>query len=201
MVSVFKGEIIRKTFHFLSLVYVFGYWYLHKILVVFCLIITIIIVILWEYLRFKIPVFNNFFTNNFKSLYRPSEVNRITGLVWTLSGALITILVFTNRYMVFASFLYLVFGDAVAALIGTSFGKHKIFAGKSLEGSLACCLVCFAAGLFLFNLKFAIVGAIVAMLVEMFVEAIPLKLNDNFYMQIINAGILTMLSNIMMWTK
>jgi dolichol kinase len=169
---------------------VFGYWYLPKTAVVCGLVIAISIVALFEYLRFKILRLNDFFKNNFKGFYRHGEAYRISGLTVTLSGALLTVLIFPDKYMVFASFLYFTFGDSAAALVGKIFGRHKIFAGKSLEGSLACLVVCFIVGLFIFNWQFALLGAVIAAIVE----AIPWKISDNFWMQIINAGILTMLS-------
>ncbi|GHT36363.1 phosphatidate cytidylyltransferase [Endomicrobiia bacterium] len=197
MFSIPKDEIKRKGFHLLSLVYVFGYWYLPKNFVILGLIVAIIIVALLEYGRFKVPAFNNFFKNNFKGFYRFEEADKISAVIWTLLGALIAILMFSNKYMVFASFLYLSFGDAVAALVGKTFGKHKAFAGKSLEGSLSCLAVCFMSGLFLFNWRFALTGAVIAMIIE----AVPWKLSDNFWMQIINAGILTLISTFMVWVK
>ncbi|GHT57783.1 phosphatidate cytidylyltransferase [Endomicrobiia bacterium] len=197
MFSIPKDEIKRKGFHLLSLVYVFGYWYLPKNFVILGLIVAIIIVALLEYGRFKVPAFNNFLKNNFKGFYRFEEADKISAVVWTLLGALIAILMFSNKYMVFASFLYLSFGDAVAALVGRTFGKHKTFAGKSLEGSLSCLAVCFMSGLFLFNWRFALTGAVIAMIIE----AVPWKLSDNFWMQIINAGILTLISTFMVWVK
>jgi dolichol kinase len=192
-----KDEIKRKVLHLMCLIYILAYWYLPKSLVVLGLTIAITIVIFLEVLRFKVPNFNNFFKDNFKGFYRQQEADKISGLVWTLSGGLITILIFSNKYMVFASFLYLVFADAAAALIGRAFGKHKILFGKSLEGSISCFAVCFIIGLFIFNVQFAFLGAIIAT----FIEAIPWKLNDNFWMQIINAGILTLLSEFIVWSK
>jgi dolichol kinase len=192
-----KDEIKRKLVHLMCLIYILGYWYLPKNFVVLGLSIVISVAVFLEILRFKVHSFNNFLKDNFKGFYRQQEADKMSGLVWTLSGGLITILMFPNKYMVFASFLYLVFADAAAALIGKAFGKHKILFGKSLEGSMACFLVCFIIGLFMFNFWFAFIGAIIAT----FVEAVPWKLNDNFWMQIINAGMLTLLSNVMVWSK
>lgn len=201
MVSVPKDELKRKGFHLISLVYVFGYWYLPKEIVIGGLAIAILIVILLELLRFKVPKCNEFFCNNFKGFYRPEEATKVSGLIGTLSGALIAILVFDlffhQKEMVFASFLYLAFGDSIAALVGRTIGKHKLITGKSIEGSIACLLACFIAGLFIFNWKFALAGAVIATIVE----AIPWKINDNFWMQIINAGLLTLLAQFMVWVK
>jgi len=193
MVGIPEDEIKRKMVHLLSLIYVFGYWYLPKAIVMFGLVIAVVFVVLFEYLRFKIPKFNDFFKSKFKGFYRPGEADKISALSGTLSGALLTVLIFPDKHMVFASFLYFVFGDSAAALVGKVFGRHKIFSGKSLEGSLACLVVCFILGLFVFDWRFALAGATVAAAVE----AVPWRISDNFWMQPVNAGILSLLSKIM----
>ncbi|AKL97426.1 diacylglycerol/polyprenol kinase family protein [Endomicrobium proavitum] len=201
MVSVPKDELKRKGFHLLSLIYVFGYWYFDKNYIILGLAAAIAVVAIFEILRFNIPSFNEYFCNNYKGFYRPEEAQKISGLIGTLSGALFTILIFdlwlgAPRTMVFASFLYLSFGDAAAALVGKTIGKHKSFAGKSVEGSIACLIACFIAGLFIFNWKFALAGAVIATVVE----AIPWKISDNFWMQIVNAGLLILLAHALPWT-
>ncbi|MDR1663027.1 MAG: hypothetical protein LBR59_01270 [Endomicrobium sp.] len=197
MVCIPKDEIKRKFFHLLSLFYVFGYWHLPKNIVVLGLAVAMASVILLEYIRFNFPKVNIFFKNNFKGFYRPEEAEKISGVIWTLSGAFIAIVSFSNKSMVFASLLYFALGDVAAALVGRTIGRHKIFTSKSLEGSFACFAVCFIIGLFLFNIQFALIGAIIATLIE----AISWKLNDNFWMQIINAGVLTAISSVIIWAK
>jgi len=68
-------------------------------------------------------------------------------------------------------------GDTVAAIVGKSAGRIRIF-GKTLEGSLACLLICFGITLFLPEVPFhvAIVGALVATIFEL----LPIPLDDNF---------------------
>ena len=196
MVNIPKDELKRKGFHLLALIYIFGYWYLPKSTVIWGLAIALGVVASLELLRLRVPACNDFFCRNFKGFYREEEAKKVSALIGTLSGALITILLFPNKYMVMGSFLYLAFGDAFAALIGRTFGKRKIFAGKSVEGSAACFAACLIAGLFLFNWKFALAGAAIATIVE----AVPWPINDNFWMQILNAGLLTFLGTVMMWT-
>jgi dolichol kinase len=114
MAVIPKDELKRKGFHLLSLIYVFGYWYLDKTIVILGLSAAIVVVGALEFLRFNVPKINDFFCNNFKGFYRPDEAKKVSGLLGTLLGALITILLFSNKYMVFASFLYLSFGDSSA---------------------------------------------------------------------------------------
>ncbi|MDR2676721.1 MAG: hypothetical protein LBC05_01765 [Endomicrobium sp.] len=194
-----KDEIKRKEIHFAILIYVFGYWYFPKIIVMIGISIVVIAVIFFEFLRFKVPKLNSFFKNNLKGYYRAEEIDRPSGLIGTLLGALFTIVMFSNKYMVLVSFLYLVFGDSIAALVGKSFGKQRaiFFTNKTLEGTTACFLVCFLIGIFIFNWKFALISAIIAT----FIEAIPWKINDNFWMQPLNAFALTLLSNVIVSMK
>jgi len=181
---------------------------LDRNIVIAGLLIALGLVAIMEILRFKVPACNDFFCANFKGFYRPEEANKVSGLIGTLGGALLTVLIFdlllgdagiidSPREMVFASFLYLSFGDSAAALVGRSIGKHKLVSGKSIEGSLACLIACFIAGLFLFNWQFALIGALMATILEAF----PWKINDNFWMQIINAGLLSLLSLVLAFEK
>lgn len=195
-----KDEIKRKTFHILSLIYVACFWFLPRNVVLIGFLIAIAIVLIGEFIRAKNEKFNVFILKVLGGVHRESETHKISGLPWTLSGAFLTILLFPNKLFVLASFLYLSFGDACAALFGKAYGKHKIYAGKSLEGSIACFMACLIVGLVIFlpssqftflnGFLFAVVGALIAA----FVETIPWPLNDNFWMQIINAGILTYLA-------
>jgi glycerol-3-phosphate acyltransferase PlsY len=75
-----------------------------------------------------------------------------------------------------AALAFLVVGDTTAAIVGKSIGRIPIF-GKTLEGSLACFLVCLAVGWIIpeLSLKQAVAGAAMATLVEL----LPVPLDDN----------------------
>ncbi len=184
-------EIKRKTFHVLSLIYVAAYWFLPRSIVLTGLLIAIIIVWVGEILRAKNEKFNFFILKVLGGVHRKTEEHKVSGLPWTLTGAFLTILLFHEKTFVLTSFLYLAFGDAFAALFGKAYGKHKIYAGKSLEGTFACFAVCFIIGLVILpSWQFALIGAAIAA----FIETIPWPLNDNLWMQVLNAGILTYLA-------
>ena len=68
MVIVPKDEVKRKGFHMLSLIYVFGYWFLPKNIVIWGLAIAIAIVAILEILRFNAPWFNIFFVKGLRFL-------------------------------------------------------------------------------------------------------------------------------------
>jgi dolichol kinase len=182
-------EIKRKSFHLLMLVYILAYWVLPRELVLWGMVAAILVVVAGEVVRLRVPVFNQWILGALGGVHREEETNQFSGLPWTLSGAFFTMLFFPNRNVVLVSFLYLAFGDAVAALVGKRFGKHKLIGEKTIEGSLACLLTCFLIGLLFLNWQVALVGALLATAIEI----IPWPLSDNFCMPLISAALLTLL--------
>lgn len=183
-------ELKRKSFHLLTLIYVFAYWSLPRTTMLWAMGILIFCVIVEEGARMRFPSFNKKILKALGGVHRESETNSVSGLPWTLSGSFFTMLLFQDKNIVLASLFYIALGDAAAALVGKRVGKRKIFWEKTLEGSLACFLVCFMIGLFFFKLPLALAGALAAAIIELF----PWMLNDNFWMPIISAFALTQLS-------
>jgi glycerol-3-phosphate acyltransferase PlsY len=183
-------EIKRKSFHLLTLIYIFAYCVLPVEKILWAMGVLVFIVMVFEGFRMRFPAFNRKVQKMIGSAYRESEINGISGLPWTLSGSFFTMLLFKDKAIVVASLLYLALGYASAALVGKRIGKRKIFWGKTLEGSLACFLACFMIGLYFFKLPIALAGAFAAAVIELF----PWALNDNFWMPIISAFVLTQIS-------
>ena len=134
-------ELFRKILHFIllgayiPLVFAFEKWWMSA---VFSLSL---IVILFPVLFFaeKIPMFSSFVNERKKGEFKSSMVLAVGMMAfsvfvcWGLMG---------DRYLVLASVYAWGVGDALAALIGKKFGKHKIKwkvadGKKSVEGSLA----------------------------------------------------------------
>jgi len=183
-------EIKRKTFHLLCLLYILAYWFFPWRVVSWGFGILISLVIAGEAIRLTNPSFNKWILDVLGGVHRQEETGRLSGLLWTLSGSFLTMLIFPDKRIVVASLLFLAFGDASAALIGKKFGKHKILKQKSLEGSLACFCACLAVGLLFLNRPLAVAGAFTAT----FIELIPWPLNDNFWMPLVSSGILALIS-------
>jgi len=183
-------EIKRKSFHLLTLIYIIAYAYLSRQTILVAMGVLIFLVVVTEALRLRFPSFNRKLLKVLGGVHRDNEANSVSGLPWTLSGSFFTMLLFPDKSIVLASLLYLALGDASAALVGKRMGKRKIFWGKTLEGSLACFLVCFMIGLFFFKLPVALAGALAAAIIELF----PWALNDNFWMPIISAFALSQIS-------
>ena len=187
MDPIILEEIRRKTFHMLTLLYVAGYWFLPWEVTIIGMAAVLLFVIAGEAVRLNNPAANKWILATLGSVHRKEETHRMSGLVWTLSGSLLTMLIFEDRLIVTASLLYLSFGDSIAAVIGKQRGKNKIWNKKTVEGSISCFLVCVVVGLFFMRWDYALLGALVATLIE----TIPWPLNDNFWMPLISAAILT----------
>ena len=141
-------ELFRKILHFIllgayiPLCFAFETWWMAAVFSVS------LIVILFPVLAFaeKIPMFSSFVNERKTGEFKSSMVLAVgmmafsTTVCWGL---------FCDKYLVLASIYAWGIGDALAALVGKRFGKHKIKwkiadGKKSVEGSLAmfvCSLV------------------------------------------------------------
>ena len=142
-------ELFRKILHFIllgayiPLVFAFETWWMAAIFAIS------LIIILFPALSVagKIPMFSFFMNERKKGEFKSSMVFAVgmmafsTAICWGMFG---------DKYLVLASIYAWGIGDALAALIGKRFGKHKINwkladGKKSIEGSLAMFLCAFAS--------------------------------------------------------
>lgn len=178
-------EVGRKTFHMLSLVYLFAYHRLGYPVIIRWMIPWTIVVMVVETGRFYWPKVNDFLFGLMGEFSRPEERFHYSGIVHTTLGAFLLFIVFGDKPQHVSFGLYCVaLGDAAAALVGKSIGKHRLFGSKkSIEGSLACWLVCAAAGVWTgFPAGCALAGATVATGVEWLPTSA--LFNDNLWMPI-----------------
>lgn len=119
-----------------------------------------------------------FFRQFFGELLREHERMSLLGSTYLLLAALIAIEVFPQPVAAVA-LGYTVLGDAMGALVGRAWGRHRFF-NKSWEGfagCLAACLVWAVAATPASGLPWAVTlaGALAATVVE----ALPIPLDDN----------------------
>jgi len=146
----------------------------------------------------------------FKPIVRVGEESRLSGSSYYLIGCTISAIVFPKEIALLA-ILYLAFGDPVASLVGLLFGKRrknsplKDFYPKSLEGSIACFLVCFLLTVFVSfvlsrtkelnlgeRLAFAGLGGLAGSIGEL----IPFHTDDNLALPLVSGALLWLSASI-----
>jgi dolichol kinase len=197
-------QISRRIFHF-STGFVTATLYnvfLSHQQVVYILGTFACVIYLLENIRISYPEIssNIGFVNKF--LLRAEEQLKESSSVPYAMGILLTILTFPKIASLIAV-LTLAISDPLSAVIGISFGKHKVVGNKSWEGSCAffvsatlCALyilissttvtpiVCFGASLF--------IGLFAALL-----ELIPLRIDDNLTIPLFTASLVCIVCSIL----
>jgi len=180
-----KRELRRKIFHLSAgSLYIFGYSILPRTTMLWIMGLAFILASLFEFLRPHYPHLNRFLLSLFGGLYRPEEEVLPSAATFTVYGAFFTMLLFSDRRIVLTALGCQVFGDGLAGLVGLEFGKIKI-GKKSLEGSLACFIICLLIGLVFFDFKLAVSVALLATIIEML--PMPLPFSDNLALPLLSA--------------
>jgi len=198
MIRTFVNEIFRKFIHISSIAIPLIYFFLikDKIVMGTFLIILTLMSLLIEYARLNREGYVRFFFHKYlKLVLRSNEMKgNLTGATWMLIGFTSSVIIFDFEISVLA-LLFLSVGDAVAALVGRALPIGKIW-NKSIFGSLSGFLFCVLFGLAINNtlsIQIIIFGAFSGM----FIELIPLKINDNFSIPIFSGFTMQILKEIL----
>lgn len=119
-----------------------------------------------------------FFRRFFGEMIREHERLSLLGSTYLLLAALIAVEVFPLP-LAAAALGFTVLGDAMGALVGKAWGRHRVF-NKSLEGALGCLLACLAWAAvvaWVAHVPWTILAA--GALAATIVEALPIPLDDN----------------------
>ena len=173
------SELKRKSIHLSSIVIPVSYyltpdsWQSTFERVLLALVILSLAI---EVFRLNHPRTRHVFRHFFGELIRNHEEASLLGSTYLLMACLLSIHLFPKPIAVLA-LSFLILGDTVAAIVGKWIGRVHLF-GKTLEGSLACFLVCFALTRAVPEVPVTVglVGAIVATVFEL----LPVPLDDNF---------------------
>jgi dolichol kinase len=120
-----------------------------------------------------------FFRQFFGEMIREHERMSLLGSTYLLLAALIAIEVFPQPIAA-AALGFTVLGDAMGALVGRAWGRHRVF-NKSYEGALGCLLACLAWAAVVAReahhvpWPVLVSGAVAATVIE----ALPIPLDDN----------------------
>ncbi|MBI4699783.1 MAG: hypothetical protein HY744_01230 [Deltaproteobacteria bacterium] len=135
----------------------------------------------------------------FAPISRPGEAHRTCTSTWYLGGLMIGVWFFPQRAIELGT-LVLAFGDPVASLVGKRWGRTKIWADKSLAGTLAFIAVSFGLctaficwRLPALGLASALGTAAAVSLAGALAELVSTKLNDNLTIPLV-AGLVATLA-------
>tara|TARA_B100000809_G_scaffold184997_1_gene183013 strand:- start:92 stop:685 length:594 start_codon:yes stop_codon:yes gene_type:complete len=195
MSTITKGEIFRKLIHLSNLVIPIGYLFFipsktHILLILGCLSVLFITV---DFFRTKSSWLESIFEKLFNFMLRSYELKgRLTGATWVVTGAFLTVAIFPKEIAILA-LLFMGLGDTVAGLIGSHFGRIKIW-NKTLEGTLAGLAICFLITGFFpgVSIWIRISGAVSAMLAELS----PIPLDDNILIPLVSGTIMVVISTL-----
>lgn len=155
------------------------------------LVIALVLYTISECLRLKgidIPIISRITVT---AARKRDEGRFVLGPVTLVLGILLTALFFGPKSScTFCGIYALAFGDGLASLVGKIFGTHKIpgTRGKSVEGSLACCIAIFTATLVLVRYTDWKISLVLA-LAGTITEVLPLKDFDNVLIPVLLAAI------------
>ncbi len=159
----------------------------NKIIVEMLLLYLLGIMTTLEVMRYISPNLWRTIAEHSKGILKVRQ-GMITGTTALLISNIIVIALF-NKSVAIVSLVYMLFGDAAAAIVGTKYGKVKI-GDKSLEGSLAFFVTVMVIALIFsqwtgirIHLIILIFGAIAATITE----ALPIEINDNLTVALASA--------------
>jgi diacylglycerol kinase (CTP) len=153
--------------------------------------------LLIEITRLRIPAFNERVLRVMGPFMRSCEINRLSGVPYYLSAAILSIGIFPQPIAVL-SLMYLAFGDPIASLFGILYGdrSYRMASGKSLVGTSAAVLTCLVVSYVFMSSNLNLSqGSLLAMtllggLAGGLAELLPLEVDDNFSIPIVSGFIL-----------
>jgi dolichol kinase len=176
-------ELKRKAIHFIGLSVPVLYWLTSREFTLCLVGIAVVCALCIEGARLKWEKANNLVFTIVGGYTRNHEQKRVTGATYYAVASFLVILLFSERVAI-SSLLFLTLGDSAAALVGTRYGRHKIFQ-KSVEGSTACFLVCSLVGFFMLG-WIGVVGALAATIIEL----LPIPVDDNLRIPLVSGGLM-----------
>ncbi len=179
-------ELYRKLIHLGTGSIALGYWLAGREITLIVLGVLTLLILVAELLRLSNSRAAALYGRYLGIMTRPSEAHRLTGATYLLAGALLAVALFPPVVAVLA-ILFMTWGDAMAALVGLRWGRIRL-GRKSLEGSLACFIVCLLITLPAdLSLTTKLAGATAATLAELVPWGV---LDDNLVIPLISGGVM-----------
>ena len=194
----FTQEVLRKAIHLISLSIPIIYIFVTREVALYILVTMASLAVIIDYLSKFNNIVGVLLKRFFGKMLRSDELNKkyvLNGASWVLISAVVCVFVFP-KFLTVVSFSVLIISDISAALFGKKFGRHKLFVGKSWEGTIAfiisAIIVIFIYGYFFNAPAIFYFAGLIAAIIGGFVEAASkmLKMDDNISIPISVAGIL-----------
>jgi len=171
------NEVRRKSFHLFGIIVPIGYYFAPDRIGRRVLLVMTILALGIEVVRLNNPKARTLFYYIFGKMVREHERFNLLGSTYVLLTCLLCAWAFW-RPIAIVSMAFLVVGDGLAAIVGRSIGRHRVF-GKTIEGSLACFLACVLVAWAYpgdpFTWRMILGGALAATIFEL----VPIPLDDN----------------------
>ncbi|HUG40245.1 MAG TPA: hypothetical protein VMM12_07165 [Longimicrobiales bacterium] len=181
-----RGETARKGIHVaVSLGAAIIVWRLPAMLAAALLAGAAALALATEVLRLASPGFEAMFRARLGPLLRPRETRRLTGATTLALGYTLAAVLLPGRAAI-AGILFAGIADAIAAVVGRRWGRHRYRGGKSAEGSAAffAAAAAIAGGL---GAGPAAAGAVA--LTVTILEAPTFRIDDNLYLPVAGAAV------------
>jgi len=125
---------------------------------------------------------------------RRHELTQLNGATLLLMGCMITSLLY-RKEVVIAACTFIIVGDTFAAILGQNIKSPHIFKKKTIMGSVGFFAGCFVSGLvfYYFTHFMPIRTLFLGSLAATILEALPLPLDDNFYVPIATGLVMSFL--------
>jgi dolichol kinase len=190
MTETWQGERGRKLVHLATFVLPVWIWWVPPPWTWRGPLLAFLGVLAVDALRLRVEPVARWFARRVDPYLRPRERTGPVVAVHLLTGVGVLLAAVAPRPVAATALAYLVLGDAAAALVGRRYGKRR-FGAKSLEGSLACFVVCLGLGaLALPQHPAAILGGALAATLA---EALPWPVDDNLSVPLVGAVVLAWL--------
>ncbi len=168
-------EVLRKFFHLLSLILIITYTYLGEEITIQITYLALIFFYLTDILRFWMPKYYPFSVIA-DLVLRKEETQKIGPHTYYVISTSLTLVLFST-YTAVIALMAAAIGDASAAIVGKTVGKHKLpwKKEKTVEGSIAAFATTFIALTPFITIEKALLGALLLLTIDI----IDPPINDN----------------------
>lgn len=194
-----KGELHRKLIHISSSSIPIGYYFLDKKVVLGILVPLLVLLILFELLKYKVKFLYELYIKLFKPMLREHEydtgVLRVNGASWVLIGDILCIIIFP-KFIAIGGMLLLSLSDSISAIAGQLFAKRYYTKNRSYLGTgvfliIGMIIVTFSPKYYYNSLEYII--GYTAIVVTAISDSINLPFDDNLIIPIVYCGALYIL--------